>query len=116
MRSNRVKQYRGIILPMGQRIVTVVDGNDTYALPNWEKDRPADFNWGYGGTGVSDLARSILMDLDSDIDFEDPDNTRAFYLKDNLLSVISQGKGWSFSAEEIEGAAQLADREPDYDN
>lgn len=112
-----MKYYKAIILPMGQRIVTVIDTkhNQSYALPNWEK-RDADFNWGYGGSGVSNLARSLLKDLDPDIDFEDPDNTRAFYLKDNLLSVISQGKGWSFSAEEIEGAAQLADREPDYDN
>jgi hypothetical protein len=110
-----MKYYKAIILPMGQRIVSVVDGNDSYALPNWEKDRPADFNWGYSGTGVIDLARAILVDL-LDINLEDFEDTRAFYLKDNLLSVISQDKGWSFSAEEIEGAAQLADREPDYDN
>jgi hypothetical protein len=111
-----MKYYKAIILPMGQRIVSVVDTkhNQSYALPNWE-NRSADFNWGYGGTGVSDLARSLLKDLDPDIDFEDPDDSRAFFLKDNLLSGISQDKGWNFSAAEIEGATQLADREPYYD-
>ena len=113
-----MKYYKAIILPMGQRIVSVIDTkhNQSYALPNWEQGIEPDFNWGYGGSGVSNLARALLKDLDSDIDFEDPDDTRDFYLKENLLSGISQTKGWNFSAAEIEGAAQLADREPDYDN
>lgn len=112
-----MKYYKAIILPMGQRIVSVIDTkhNQSYALPNWEKDRPADFNWGYGGTGVLDLARSILVDL-LDINLEDFEDTRAFYLKENLISILDQNKGWTLSQEEIEGAAQLADREPDYDN
>ena len=102
---------------MGQRIVSVIDTkhNQSYALPNWENGN-ADFSWGYSGTGVSNLAKSILLDLYPDIDFLDPDDTRAFFLKDNLLSAISQDKGWTFSAEEIEGAAQPNDQEPRYDN
>jgi hypothetical protein len=100
---------------MGQRIVSVIDGNDNYALPNWENG-DADFNWGYSGRGISNLAKSILLDLYPDIDFLDPDDTRAFFLKDNLLSTISQDKGWTFSAEEIEGATQQNDEEPHYDN
>ena len=116
MRSNRVKHYKGIILPMGQRIVSATDGNGSYALPNWEQGIEPDFNWGYSGTGVSNLAKSILLDLYPDIDFLDPDDTRAFFLKDNLLSAISQDKGWTFSAEEIEGATLPNDEEPRYDN
>ena len=110
-----MKYYKAIILPMGQRIVSVIDGNNSYALPNWEKG-DADFNWGYGGSGPSSLSKSILLDLYPDIDFLDPDDTRVFFLKDNLLSAISQNKGWTFSAEEIEGAAQPNDQEPNYDN
>ena len=110
-----MKYYKAIILPMGQRIVSVIDGNDSYALPNWENG-DADFNWGYSGTGVSNLAKSMLLDLYPDIDFLDPDDTRVFFLKDNLLSAISQNKGWTFSAEEIEGATQQNDEEPHYDN
>ena len=112
-----MKQFRGIILPMGQRIVSVIDTkhNQSYALPNWEKG-DADFSWGYGGSGPSSLSKSILLDLYPDIDFLDPDDTRVFFLKDNLLSAISQNKGWTFSAEEIEGAAQPNDQEPRYDN
>ena len=117
MRSNRVKHYKAIILPMGQRIVSVVDGNNnSYALPNWEQGIEPDFNWGYSGTGVSNLAKSMLLDLYPDIDFLDPDDTRVFFLKDNLLSDINQNKGWKFSAEEIEGATQQNDEEPHYDN
>jgi len=112
-----MKYYKAIILPMGQRIVSVIDTkhNQSYALPNWENG-DADFNWGYSGTGVSSLAKSMLLDLYPDIDFLDPDDTRVFFLKDNLLSAISQNKGWTFSAEEIEGAAQPNDQEPRYDN
>jgi len=112
-----MKYYKAIILPMGQRIVSVIDTkhNQSYALPNWENG-DADFNWGYSGTGVSNLAKSMLLDLYPDIDFLDPDDTRVFFLKDNLLSAISQNKGWTFSAEEIEGAAQPNDQEPRYDN
>jgi len=112
-----MKYYKAIILPMGQRIVSVIDTkhNQSYALPNWENGN-ADFNWGYSGTGVSNLAKSMLLDLYPDIDFLDPDDTRVFFLKDNLLSAISQNKGWTFSAEEIEGAAQPNDQEPRYDN
>ena len=117
MRSNRVKHYKGIILPMGQRIVSATDGNNnSYALPNWEQGIEPDFNWGYSGTGVSNLAKSMLLDLYPDIDFLDPDDTRVFFLKDNLLSDINQNKGWKFSAEEIEGATQQNDEEPHYDN
>ena len=112
-----MKYYKAIILPMGQRIVSVIDTkhNQSYALPNWENG-DADFNWGYGGSGPSSLSKSILLDLYPDIDFLDPDDTRVFFLKDNLLSAISQNKGWTFSAEEIEGAAQPNDQEPNYDN
>ena len=110
-----MKYYKAIILPMGQRIVSVIEGNDSYALPNWENG-DADFNWGYGGSGPSSLSKSILLDLYPDIDFLDPDDTRVFFLKDNLLSAISQNKGWTFSAEEIEGAALPNDQEPRYDN
>ena len=112
-----MKYYKAIILPMGQRIVSVIDTkhNQSYALPNWENGN-ADFSWGYSGTGVSNLAKSMLLDLYPDIDFLDPDDTRVFFLKDNLLSAISQNKGWTFSAEEIEGAAQPNDQEPRYDN
>ena len=100
---------------MGQRIVSATDGNGSYALPNWEQGIEPDFNWGYSGTGVIDLARSILVDL-LDINLEDFEDTRAFYLKENLISILDQNKGWTLSQEEIEGAAQLADREPHYDN
>ena len=117
-----MKYYKAIILPMGQRIVSVIDTkhNQSYALPNWENGN-ADFSWGYSGTGVSNLAKSILKDL-QDIDLEDYEDVggdlwkKVFFLKDNLLSAISQNKGWTFSAEEIEGATLPNDQEPRYDN
>lgn len=41
----------------------VVDGEDTYPLPHLKYHSPDGFEYGYGGSGPSDLARSIVGDL-----------------------------------------------------
>jgi hypothetical protein len=55
----------------GQTIVWVMfDSEDemhrAYTLPHHVKHSPDGFSWGYGGSGPSELARCILLDLFGD--------------------------------------------------
>lgn len=54
--------YRGTRHGPGQVIVTVQRGGTVYPLPHRVHHSPDGFEWGYGGSGPSDLARSLLAD------------------------------------------------------
>ena len=109
-----MKIYQGIVLPR-QRIVQVINGSEVYALPNWEQGVNPDFNWGYGGSGPSSLAKSIVLDLFPDADFTDPDEMRSHYLLDNIISNQPRDKGFRLSEEEAEGGMVEHDIEPHSD-
>lgn len=58
---------------------------------------PDGFNWGYGGSGPADLARSILWDY---LGEEPP---RALYQNFKDTFVASWGDGWQITSQEIQG-------------
>ena len=57
-----MKTYTGIRTVAGAR-VEVQDGDKTYILVHKMRHSPPGLEWGYGGSGPADLARSILFDL-----------------------------------------------------
>lgn len=62
-----MKKYIGKRMQAGPCRVSVVtpaaDGERTYPLKHVLRHSPDGFQWGYGGSGPSDLALSILTDL-----------------------------------------------------
>ena len=56
-----MKKYVGRRFEPGSVNVSVIDGVKRN-LVHREKHSPDGFEWGYGGSGPSDLARSILWD------------------------------------------------------
>jgi hypothetical protein len=57
------KIYRGTNIGTGGQAVIVIDGEKKYSLPHIVRHSPDGFQWGYGGSGPSELARCILLDL-----------------------------------------------------
>lgn len=56
-----MKIYRGI--PPHEVRVEPGEGGGIYPLPHIIKHSPTGFAWGYGGSGPTELARCILIDL-----------------------------------------------------
>jgi len=65
-----VKRYR-VFRALGRVWAIVIDGNKELPLPHLVKHSPDGFEYGYSGSGPSDLARSILADF-LDTDHPDP--------------------------------------------
>jgi hypothetical protein len=60
----QTKQYRGVRDDSGQTHVMVEfsDGSLATPLPHIVRHSPTGLEWGYGGSGPADLARSLIMD------------------------------------------------------
>jgi uncharacterized protein DUF6166 len=56
--------YRGIRGPAGSAVIVIEDlaGRRLGHLPHIVRHSPAGLNWGYGGSGPADAARSLLLD------------------------------------------------------
>lgn len=61
--ERRRKLYEGVDYGQDGVTVTIVETGERYVLPHIERHSPDGFAWGYGGSGPSDLALSILHDL-----------------------------------------------------
>jgi len=62
-----MKIYRGIRIDNGVKAVVEVLNDDsirTYDLPHKVRHSPTGFEYGYGGSGPSEFARCILLDMD----------------------------------------------------
>lgn len=57
------KIYKGINSGTGGQGVIVIDGDKKYSLRHLYRHSIDGFQWGYGGSGPADLARSMLIDL-----------------------------------------------------
>lgn len=57
-----MKTYEGVHRVSGGGHVVVREGESTRPLEHHVRHSPDGFNWGYGGSGPSDLARCILID------------------------------------------------------
>ena len=55
-------RYQGRRLRQGEVKVEVVTGNQRRTLEHRVRHSPTGVEWGYGGSGPADLARSILWD------------------------------------------------------
>jgi hypothetical protein len=58
---------------------------------------PDGFSWGYGGSGPSDLARSILWDVFD----EAPTNWLYIAFKNDVIARLDQNKGWVITEADI---------------
>lgn len=84
-----------------EAVVNVASGSGTRRLPMSARGReksPDGFNWGYGGSGPSALAHSILTDLTGDSDFADS-HFQTF--KSEFIATLPQGEPWTISSEQI---------------
>lgn len=60
-----MKTYQGIRKPDGSVAVTVTDGSEIWALDprlDLRNHSPTGFEWGYGGSGPSQLALALCAD------------------------------------------------------
>jgi len=87
--------YAGARTPDGPVVVRVLYGVQE-PLRHRAHHSPDGFNWGYGGSGPSDLARSIIADITKN-DHPDP----ALYQKFKERYVAGWGDRWEISTAEI---------------
>ncbi len=75
----------------GAILVTVREGNvSVRPLPHLVRHSPDSFEWGYGGSGPADLARSIVGDF---IDDQDPDPALYQAVKCKLVAAVPWAGG-----------------------
>lgn len=88
--------------------VVVIDRDGVRPLAHHRR-HSSEFNWGYGGSGPSDLARCILLDHygvpgDAEEEYSDSPRLPVSYqqFKFDVIAKLPQGEPWSISAEQIE--------------
>ena len=87
--------YAGMRTPVGPVVVRIRNGVQK-PLRHLVRHSPDGFNWGYGGSGPSDLARSIIADVTGD---ENPHP--AIYQPFKWEFVSNWGDRWEISLNEI---------------
>lgn len=73
------------------------DSTDSYRLPHKERHSPDGFEWGYGGSGPSDLARSLLWDFTS----TEPEPWLYQVFKDEFITKLD-GDDWVLTGQRVE--------------
>lgn len=90
-----MKVYQGARYGIGSVSVTVHEERPTKpdgprkALTHLVRHSPTGFEWGYGGSGPSDLARSLLADL-----FGEPDVHQEIYQAFKVRVIAGLGDDW----------------------
>ena len=92
--------YAGMRTPVGPVVVRIRNGVQK-PLRHLVHHSPDGFNWGYGGSGPADLARSIIADVTGD---ENPHP--AIYQPFKWEFVSSWGDRWEISLDEIRAWAE----------
>ena len=87
--------YAGIRLEDGVEVVKIVNGRQS-PLPHLVHHSLSGFEWGYGGNGPADLARSIVGDV---LGTTTPDP--AIYQAFKWDFVAKWGSQWEISLEEV---------------
>jgi len=87
--------YAGMRTPVGPVVVRIRNGVQK-PLRHLVRHSPDGFNWGYGGSGPADLARSIIADA---LGIDDPNPT--VYQEFKRSFVASWGDRWEISQDEI---------------
>jgi len=91
--------YAGARGPDGSvKVVRIRSGQQTPLKGRWRHTGIAsgEFNWGYGGSGPADLARSIIADA---LGIDDPNPT--VYQEFKRSFVASWGDRWEISLEQV---------------
>lgn len=94
-----MKTYRGVRLGKTAAAHVSVDVEENGKITPLHQrvyHSPSGFNWGYGGSGPADLARSILWDLLG----EEP--ARRLYMAFKWAHVARWGREWAITSGEIE--------------
>lgn len=107
------KVYQGRRVPGNAEVSVVVYDDkdveiDRYTLPHRMRhvNRHGDLNWGYGGSGPADLARSILWDyLVSDLERKNRAETlveTGYQTFKSEVVALMKDDVWALTGEEIE--------------
>jgi hypothetical protein len=88
--------YAGARDVKGNVKVVAIRNGKQYPLRHLVRHSPDGFNWGYGGSGPADLARSIIADA---LGIDDPNPT--VYQEFKRSFVASWGDRWEISQDEI---------------
>ena len=89
-----MKQYQGLRTHSDRNSV-LVNGQE---LKHYARHSPDGFEWGYGGSGPSELARCILIDYFDDIPKADKHYQQ---FKFDIIAVIKEDS-WVITSEDIE--------------
>lgn len=99
-----MKTYRGTFIPgIAKHVVEVQENGESHPLRHHLQHSPNGFNWGYSGSGPSELARSVLIDH-LGVDEVDPRVAQRF--KEEFVATWPMNGGWELKTETI--AAWLA--------
>lgn len=100
-----MKTYRGHAVNArdegGLQSVTVTDESGTRPLQHRVRHSPDGFQWGYGGSGPADLARSILWDHFG----EEPPPALYQAFKFDVVAGWPSGESWTLTSAEIDAYA-----------
>lgn len=102
-----MKIYRGTRYGQHQLTVTVEQSTPRkppgpqIALRHLVRHSPTGFQWGYGGSGPSDLARSLLADL-----FGEPEIHQTLYRAFTGAIIRNLGDTWTLTEEQVRGVVR----------
>lgn len=91
-----MKTYHGKRIETGNVKVRVQDEGLGYDLPHFVRHSPTGFEWGYGGSGPSDLALAVLKDLFDGM----PEPEEYMKLKFDFFANVQEDE-WTLTEQEI---------------
>lgn len=100
-----MKVYRGYREERGEATVTVSDGTVERPLGHVMRHSPDGFEWGYDGSGPTELARCLLIDL---LGVEDVHGELSVSYHDFRSDVIARlprdeyGLAWELRADQVQ--------------
>ena len=95
-----MKIYKGVRTAPGKTSVWVERGRLSYPLPHHVLHSPDGFEWGYDGSGPTELARCILLDLT-----DDETRTNRIYKKFRQMMVATiRVDAWHYTEKELREA------------
>lgn len=83
----------------GQSVFVKTGSGEPKLLKHHVRHSPDGFQWGYGGSGPADLARSILIDYYGEGTSQESEYQS---FKWNIISTMKQGAGWILTGEIID--------------
>ena len=114
--KKEAEYYRGSLREDGKTFVVRPDGTPLPLKPSLalRNHSPSGFQWGYGGSGPSQLAHALLLDRFKTLGKESEENMRFLdniyqAFKRDIISALEIDKPWRISLAEIDEWILTAD-------